>query len=127
MWLTALQRQSRESIIAQQRAEAPDWPEVDLAPWADSKLRVNLKFFDQLTPFNIDWPAVVGNVRCPVLLITGDPERGSLVTMEHAQMLQAWLPQLRTVHIPGAGHSIHRDQAAAFMRVVRPFLHAVFS
>ncbi len=124
-WLTALQNQSRESLIAMQRVESPDWPEVDLVPWADSKLRISLKFFDHLSPFNIDWPVVVGGIRCPVLLITGDPERGALVTPEYALTLQAWLPQLRTVHIPGAGHSIRRDQFAAFMNVVRPFLSEV--
>ncbi len=124
-WLTALQSQSRESLIAAQRAESPHWPEVDLTPWADSKLRVNLKFFDQLSPFNIDWPVVVSGVRCPVLLITGDPERGALVTPEHKLALQEWLPQLRMLHIPGAGHSIRRDQFTAYLRAVRAFLAEV--
>lgn len=111
--------------MARQRSESPQWPEVDLAPWADSKLHVNFQFFDQLSPFNIDWPAVVNGIRCPVLLITGDPNLGALVMPEHALALQAWLPQLRTVHISGAGHSIRRDQSAAYLRVVRSFLAEV--
>ena len=93
-WISALQSQSREDLIAAQRAEAPDWPEVDLAPWAESELRFNLKFFNHLGPVHIDWSALVGGIRCPVLLITGDPERGALVTPEHARALHAWLPQL---------------------------------
>jgi N-formylmaleamate deformylase len=121
-WITGLQQQTREALIAAQRAEAPDWPEVDVAPWADSKLRVSLKFFDHLDPFNIDWRDLIRYIHCLVLLVTGDPERGALVTPEHARALHTWLPQLSTVHIPGAGHSIHRDQSAAFLRVVRPFL-----
>jgi pimeloyl-ACP methyl ester carboxylesterase len=121
-WIGDLQRQPRETIIAAQRAAAPDWPEVDVAPWADSKLRFSLKFFDHLGPLDIDWRGLIDGIRCPALLITGDPERGALVTPEEAHGLQAWLPQLRTVQIPGAGHSIHRDQSAAFQHAVRHFV-----
>ena len=121
-WIVDLQQQTRAALIAAQRAAAPDWPEVDVAPWVDSKLRFSLKFFDHLTPFSIDWHGLIQAIHCPALLITGDPERAALVTPEAARALQAWLPQLRTLHIPGAGHSIHRDQSAAFMEGVRPFL-----
>jgi pimeloyl-ACP methyl ester carboxylesterase len=121
-WISALQGQSREALIAAQQAAAPVWPEVDVAPWADSKLRFSLKFFDYLGPLDIDWRGLIESIRCPALLVTGDPERGALVTPEAARGLQAWLPQLRTLHIPEAGHSIHRDQSAAFMEGVRPFL-----
>jgi N-formylmaleamate deformylase len=121
-WIVSLQQQTRAALIAAQRAAAPDWPEVDVAPWVDSKLRFSLKFFDHVSPFSIDWRGLLQAIRCPVLLITGDPERDALVTPDEARGLQVWLPQLRVVNIPGAGHSIHRDQSAAFLRGVRPFL-----
>ena len=96
-----------------------------MAPWADSKLRFSLKFFDHLGPLDIDWHGLIDDIRCPVLLITGDLERGALVTPEEVRALQAWLPRLRTVQIPDAGHSIHRDQSAAFLQAVRPFFQQV--
>lgn len=124
-WISALQSQTREALIAAQRAEAPNWPEVDLAPWAEAKLRLDLKFFKHLNRLSIDWPTLVGGIRCPSLLITADLERGALVKPEHALALQAWLPQLRRLHIPGAGHSIRRDQFSAFMNGVRPFFFEI--
>ncbi len=124
-WLTNFQNQSREDLIARQRAETPGWSEVELVPWADSKLRVDLKILDHLAPLEVDWPILVGGIRCPVLLIRGDPDRGALVTAEHTHTLQTWLPQLRVAHISSAGHSIRRDQSAAFMHIVRPFLSEV--
>jgi N-formylmaleamate deformylase len=57
-----------------------------------------------------------------VLLITGDPERGAIVTDESAAALQALLPQLEVAHIPEAGHNIRRDQFARYVDVIRIFL-----
>jgi hypothetical protein len=55
-------------------------------------------------------------------LITGDPQRGAIVTDESAAMLEALVPHLQIAHIPGAGHSIRRDQFGRYMEVVRGFL-----
>ncbi len=61
-------------------------------------------------------------ITCPALLITADPERGAGVTAERAREMQALIPQLQVAHIAGAGHNIRREQFAAFIGVIRPFL-----
>jgi hypothetical protein len=46
---------------------------------------------------------------------------------EQAAGLQALVPQTRVVNIPGAGHSIRREQFAAYMEVVTGFLSEVMA
>jgi pimeloyl-ACP methyl ester carboxylesterase len=121
-WITGLKSKTREEIIAGQHAAAPDWSEAELGPWADSKLRVRLNIFNPDPPSNVDGLALLARIRCPVLLITADPERGALVTGEDAAALQRMVPQLCLAHIPGAGHSIHREQFARYIDVVCAFL-----
>ena len=120
-WITGLQRHTREELIAAQRTEAPNWSEAELGPWAESKLRLRLSVFNQVSPPSVDWSVLLQRIICPVLLITADPERGAIVTEQHAAALQALVPYLRMAHIAGAGHNIRRDQFVRLMEVVRAF------
>jgi N-formylmaleamate deformylase len=61
-------------------------------------------------------------ITCPVLLLTGDPEKGAIVTPAGAQKAVQALPSLRLAHIPGVGHCIHREAFSASMQVVTAFL-----
>jgi N-formylmaleamate deformylase len=116
-----LQRLTLEKLVAMERAEEPGWSEDELVPWADSKLRLSLNVFRQDGRIGVDWPALLGKIACPVLLLTADPERGALVTDAWAAALRAMVPHVSIAHIAGAGHSIHRDQKASFLKVVRAF------
>ena len=116
---------SREELIAKQRAETPWWPEDDFAPWAESKLRFNergLGLFSKSVVTSVEWSTTLPQIACPLLLITGDPERGAMVPPMAANRLKDLVPQMHVVHIPDAGHSIHRDQQSAFLHSIRSFL-----
>jgi pimeloyl-ACP methyl ester carboxylesterase len=63
-------------------------------------------------------------ITCPALLLTADPTLGGIVTDETAASLQSLVPQLEVVNVPGAGHSIRRDQFDRYMEVIRGFLAA---
>ena len=121
-WIIDLKRKTREEMIAHARAESPAWPEAELGPWADSKLRLSFNVLNRGKSAPVDWPATVQRITCPALLITADPEKGAIVTAEAASALQALLPQVRITHIPGAGHSIRREQFASYMDAVSSFL-----
>ena len=120
--LVALKRKTREELIADRRREDPRWSEAELGPWADSKLRVGLHIVNWDSLATVDWPNTLRQVTCPALLITADPERGAIVTPETAEALKSMVPQAKVTHIPGAGHSIHRDQFTRYMELVRAFL-----
>lgn len=124
-WIESLRGQTQEQLIAGQRAQTPHWSATELERWAAAKLclRADLDaLFDPDNIRHVDWDALLRQVRCPALLITADVERGALLNTEGVAALQALIPQLRVAHVPGAGHSIRRDQPERFLAVVRSFL-----
>lgn len=69
-----------------------------------------------------NWRELLPKVKCPVLLITSDPERGGIVTPEIAEEAKRLLPSIKVVRIQGAGHNIRREQFDAYLKAVRAFL-----
>ncbi len=121
-WLVPLKQQPRQAILEAQRVAEPGWSDAELEPWVDSKLHFSLNFFNDLSDPGLDWSAIVRQVHCPALLITGDVAAGALVSEQAAHLFQQLMPQARIAHIAGAGHSIRRDRFEQYLQVVRPFL-----
>ncbi len=121
-WIVSLKRSTRDELIARERQNNPAWPDDELGPWADAKLRLSLHVIDRARGVTPDWPVLLSGVRCPALLITGDPARGALVDAATAAHLHDVLPQLTVAHIAGAGHCIRRDRPATYEQIVRQFL-----
>ena len=71
------------------------------------------------------WREVAGRITCPVLLLTGDPARGGIVTPEAAVEAARLWRSGRVVHIPGAGHNIRRDRYELYRAAVAAFLGEV--
>ncbi|MEN6479024.1 MAG: alpha/beta hydrolase [Anaerolineales bacterium] len=113
---------TREELIARCHAESPTWSQEELGPWADAKKRLSPNVLNRADAAPVDWQTLLPRITCPALLITADPERGSMVTVETAREMQALVPQLRVEHIAGAGHNIRREQFDRYVEVVRAFL-----
>ncbi|MDQ6675093.1 MAG: alpha/beta hydrolase [Chloroflexota bacterium] len=118
-----------DATIARRRAASPTWAEEEFEPWAEAKRRVSRAFLDDLTARGSaeEWRELLPRVRCPVLLLTSDPELGSIVTPDVAQEATRLLPSLQVVRVSGAGHNIRREQFEAFVREVRDFLAATYT
>ena len=121
-WLTPLKQQSRQAVLEAQRVAEPGWSEAELEPWVDSKLHFSFNFFNDLSDPGLDWSAIVRQVHCPALLITGDVAAGALVSEQAAHLFQQDMPQARIAHIAQAGHSIRRDQFSSYLQGIQPFL-----
>ncbi|GIW00460.1 alpha/beta fold hydrolase [Roseiflexus sp.] len=121
-WVLQLKRQTRDELIAAQRAATPAWSDDELGPWADAKHRLSLNVINRSAPIEVDWQTMLRHITCPTLLITGDPARGALVKPDHVRSLQHLVPHLQVAHIPDAGHSIRRDQFKRYLEVVQDFL-----
>ncbi|TDU88498.1 pimeloyl-ACP methyl ester carboxylesterase [Kribbella voronezhensis] len=122
-WLADLRALDLPARIARGRAEDPGWPEDELEPWAVSKPQVNAHLFE--LPFQPPSPLtdLLAAITCPVLLIHGDTERGSLISTEYAERCaRAAAGEFRAVQIAGAGHSVHRDNRAQYVAELTAFL-----
>jgi pimeloyl-ACP methyl ester carboxylesterase len=124
-WLAALEGKTREEMMAVQRASTPHWSDDELGPWADAKAQLLPKIAARQPGAPVDWPALLAAVRCPVLLITGDPEKGAIVTPDQAEALKTVLPHSQVAHVPGTGHSVRRDDRDNYLTAVRNFLAAL--
>jgi N-formylmaleamate deformylase len=105
------------------RASNPDWGLKEIPFWIESKVQLDLACFR--SQHNIpgpNWRDDVRGIRCSATLIVGDHERGAIVSAEIAEEAESLCPTLFTVHIPGAGHNIRREQGAAYLAAVRSAL-----
>ncbi|MFC1959877.1 alpha/beta fold hydrolase [Chloroflexota bacterium] len=118
----ARQTMTLADIAAGKREESPHWEESIIMAWAEAKQQVSPHVFEFVETGIFDWTGIAELLQCPGLLITGDVELGALVTQELADQLNNHWPLGQAVHIPGAGHSIRREQFAPYMAAVRAFL-----
>ena len=68
-----------------------------------------------------DERGLCAQVRCPVLLLQGDPSAGGALLEADADTAMAALPSCRRIRFPGVGHLIHQDQLAAALRALQEF------
>lgn len=111
----------REALLVRGKADNPLWAEEEFEPWVDSKTLMDSDSLPRLSQ-TLDWRDALTRIACPTLLLTADPARGAIVTPEVAREATSLQPLVRVVRIPGAGHSIRREQFEPYVAAVRTFL-----
>ena len=124
-WLLTLPSLSLEDVMAKCRKDSPNWPEIEVQPWAESKKQFDPTFIQVRSWTQDDWRDVAKAIQCPTLLVTSDSTRGGIVTPAIAAEATALNPLIQVAHIDGAGHNIRRENFPAFMAAVRAFLHSL--
>ena len=115
-----------EEVPAYCRELHPDWDEAEVRPWVDAKRQFDLALLDAPRPGSSrPWREVAAAIRCPMMLLTADTDRGAIVTPE-AGAEAARLAGGRVERIPGAGHNIRREQYPTYRAVFVEFLHQVY-
>ncbi|MET9268843.1 alpha/beta hydrolase [Kribbella sp. NPDC003557] len=123
-WLADVRALDLPARIARGRSNDPDWSDDEFEPWAVSKAQVNPHLFD--LPYQDPAPLtdLLAEITCPVLLIHGDTNRGSLISTEYAaRCAQAAAGDFQAVHIPNAGHSVRRDNRPRYLAALTSFLN----
>jgi pimeloyl-ACP methyl ester carboxylesterase len=122
---TDFKRKTHAEILEIAKTDYPNWSQAEVDPWVDSKHRFSLKILQMLGPREAvpaNFRALLGQITCPTLLLTGDPAQGAILSDEVANEFQRLVPQTQREHIRGAGHNIRRDQYPVYMQKVRAFL-----
>lgn len=102
---------------------APAWPEAELVAYAQACAQLNLDVLRVASdmPYSVATPAIAGRITAPLLLLTGNPQRGSGATPEGIANLLAG-ERREHVAFDDAGHFIPIDQFERFIGVLRAFL-----
>jgi N-formylmaleamate deformylase len=123
--LSAQQAMSRDQLIADIRAKHPSWPDEFVLPAADSKYRMDPKALAVMNTISSTWKADLPKVNCPALLVTADVESGAIVSKETVDFVCKTNPNFRSLYIPGAGHSIHREKYSEVLKGIENFLKTI--
>jgi N-formylmaleamate deformylase len=110
-----------EDLMRDCLQKCPHWDEADLAPWAYSKRQVD-PGISEIVHNKSPWMETLGKITCPVLLLTGDNERGSLVTPGTAEKISGLGKKISIIDIAGAGHNIRRDRFGEYLGNIESFL-----
>lgn len=124
-WVLKVKTLPLEEAMALTRADHPTWPEPFIRYWTLGKQQMDVNTFAMRAGSWNNWQEIVRDFRCPVLLITADPERGGLVTPELAKMAREINPCIREVNIAGAGHHTRFEKYPEYMAAVKAFLNEV--
>jgi len=102
------------------------WSDAEVGPWADSKKLLSDDFIKSLTTFKDEPDAftALSKITCPVLLITGNREKGAIVSEAAAQKAKNILPNLDVVNFD-AGHNIRREVFEGYFKAVKDFLQGL--
>jgi pimeloyl-ACP methyl ester carboxylesterase len=122
-------RDDLEAAQARGRVELPQWPEIELQPWAASKAQLDplLTDRDQIlcqTP----WIDIASAITRPTLVVTGDRQGVVLVSaLSRQRLTDLGNPHLEVEVVPEAGHTVRRDRSDAYHQIVDPWIRRQFA
>lgn len=121
-FLSEFKAYSSSEIIEKARQIYPDWDEVEYLQWSNGLHMVSPNCAQWILEEQTPWQKWINQIKKPGLLLTGEIEKGGLVTSDVAQRAQSLWKNLTVEHFPGAGHHIHREQYIKYRDLVDSFL-----
>ena len=118
-------RMTYAELVAEAKQTRDTWSEREIENWANAKLRFSPKIEELvhvLSLGDVDFPELIRRVKCPALLIAGEPAAGAIATDNDIASLRELVPHLVSEKVEGAGHSIRRYDFKNYMDVVNRFL-----
>jgi pimeloyl-ACP methyl ester carboxylesterase len=106
-----------EGLVAHARADGLEDASDGLRPWFDIDVVVSALEAAETRSYWEEW----ASIRCPTLVVRG--EHGTLRADEAKRMADSL--STRLVEIPGAGHDVHLENAAAWRTAIEGFLETL--
>lgn len=110
--------------VAEVAAANPTWHPRDVELKVESLLQcgpeVSQRTMDDAAPWDV-WPEIL-SLLVPALLLGADPELGALVSQEKGEEAVRTNELVEYVLVAEAGHSIHRNDYATYLRLVSEFV-----
>jgi len=116
------QKKTVKELVKESKKVTPNWEEVILEEWAQSKLEVDPLVFDIYPREFVNWRELAKAIKVPTLIITGDNELGAIVTPEIGVEAVELLEKGEFGHISLAGHSVRYAQYQPYLTMLKLFL-----
>lgn len=117
---------SFEELVAMSREVIPEADEAMISAFAERLYKADPRLSDlqQIDHVlaGIDLDALIRKVRCPMLIVRGEQERGSVVRDEDIAWAKAANPHVKAVDVPGGGHGVFLEQPEAVVEQMLAFL-----
>lgn len=125
-WAKSLPSTPLSELISGYRRDHPTWSEEFIHIMAESKKQLDPHIADIMIQKRFimgnDWIKDLPLLKIPVLLFTGNPSLGGIVTAEVTEKVRQLNPQVRIVTINDTGHLIRFDRFDVFMKELKTFL-----
>ncbi len=118
--------QNLEQGIAECEAEHPEWEAGTCEYTFRAHQQLRFEEYSRSTPGKQTWKDTWPDIKCPVLVFTGDPKLGGIMTDEIYNEAKVLLPTVERVHIPGVGHHIRFAAPEPFTAAVKAFLAMIY-
>jgi N-formylmaleamate deformylase len=100
-----------------------------LHPMCESKKQLDATIIDIQSPLKhsreVNWLTTIRNITQPMLIFTGNPALGGIVTSEVVAKVRELNPKVNIVVIPNVGHLIRFDQYTIYIDALRAFLKQI--
>jgi pimeloyl-ACP methyl ester carboxylesterase len=119
------QVQGRRALLAEALAANPSADREYVAYQVEGRLLASPEVFAESRRFDPQMQeAQLRALRCPALIVRGEPERGGIIPDDTARRIAELAPdgRARVVTVAGTGHSPQVDAFELFVAVVLPFL-----
>lgn len=125
-WAWTLPGKTMDELLEEYHRDHPTWSEDFVRIMCESKKQIDPTIADIMTRrrqiTRLDWLTELPTITHSVLLFTGNPELGGIVTPEAAAKIRELNPNLTIVNIPDVGHLIRFDKYTVFMEALKAFL-----
>ncbi|XCB30829.1 alpha/beta hydrolase [Arcanobacterium hippocoleae] len=114
--------QSIESL----REAYPNWPPIEYLGWAQGKMQVDLDFI-AAGVVGMKGREILQTLSVPTLLVTGDGDDVLFGESGLQEVLKYGNPNIQTIKISNAAHTVRRDQSADFYHAVDSFFDQIIT
>jgi N-formylmaleamate deformylase len=107
------------------RKAFPTYPDDELKPWVASKKRMSADFLNSMLSLKLGEEevfSVIQKIECPILLMIGDKEKGSIVSQAGATKAVEMNPRVKVVRFEGSNHDIRRFAFEKYVKTLQAFL-----
>ncbi len=125
-WAKTLAGKSMGELLADCRRDNPSWPDELARVMCEAKIRLDQGIIDTLAGLlesaGSSWEATIASVSVPFEIVTGNSERGGIVTPSLIERIRALNPRVTVKTFPDVGHLIRFDAHDGFVAELREFL-----